>query len=246
MQLSSLLKSSSDDQYDRGILVGSNENQKYKLDSIKFDLQHIIYDHPQKIKSTDYYLSEVTIYDKKMPQEIKNAFMEAAQINEKMFGSTINVLFFKEDRSEVYSLLDRNAYIEDISYPGEQKYRYYDYSEEDERRIQPYIIYKIALSDDNNDNRINSEDKMSYYITDLHGKNLERITPDTLMIDNFWFTKDYKEIYFESFNDVKISEELPYLLKERDLYYYNINQKKFGKFDKMETELKKVQEKYNY
>jgi hypothetical protein len=243
-QLASILKNFTDDEFETGLLVGNDTNQNYKLDSLKFELQHIIYDRPQKIGSTDFYLSEVTIFDKKMPQEIKDAFKEAAQMNEMMFGAAINVLFFKEDRSEVYPLLDRNAYIDDISFPGKQRYRYYNDESEDEKKIQPYIIYKIALNDNNGDNRINSEDNMSYYISNLYGKNFEKITPDTLKIDHFWFTNDYKEIYFEAFKDVEISEDLPYLLKERDLYYYNISQKKFAKFDQIETEMKKIQDNF--
>jgi hypothetical protein len=232
------------DEFETGILVGKNEVQSYRLDSLKFELQHIIYDQPKKIKSTDYYLSEATIYDKKMPQDIKNAFMEAAQLNEKMFGATINILFFKEDRSEVYSLLNKNAYIDQVSFPREQRYRHYDYAPYEKEELQPYIIYKIAMKDDNGDNRINSLDNMSYYISDLSGKNLQQITPDTLLIDNFWFTGDFKEIYFEAFNSIEISEDLPYTLRERDLYYYNIKEKKFAKFDQIETELKKIQDMY--
>ena len=243
-QIVPLIESFSKDEFETGILVGKNEKQKYRLDSLKFELQHIIYDQPQKIKSTDFYLSEVTVYDKKMPQDIKNALMEAAQINEKMFGATINILFFKEDRSEVYPLLNQNAYIDQVSFPREQSYRRYGYEPDNKDKLQPYIIYKIAMNDDNGDNRINSEDNMSYYISDLFGKNLEQITPDTLTIDNFWFTEDFKEIYFEAFKDIEISEYLPYLLKERYLYYYNISQKKFAKFDQIETELKKIQDKY--
>lgn len=243
-QIVPIIENLSTNEFETGILVAKNEKQNYRLDSLKFDLQHIIYDQPQKIKSTDFYISEVTVFDKKMPQDIKYALMEAAQINEKMFGATINILFFKEDRSQVYPLLDRNAYIDQVSFPREQRNRYYSYELEDKDKLQPYIIYKIAMSDDNGDNRINSEDNMSYYISDLFGKNLEQITPDTLTINSFWFTDDYKEIYFEAFKDVEISEDLPYLLKERDLYYYNIGQKKFAKFDQIETELKKIQDKY--
>ena len=243
-QVLPIIENLSKDDFETGILVGKNEKQKYRLDSLKFELQHIIYDRPQKIKSTNYYLTEVTIFDKKMPQEVKNIVKEAAQVSEKLFGATINILFFKEDRSEVYPLLNQNAYIDQVSFPREQRNRYYDYEPSNKDNNQPFIIYKIATKDDNGDNRINSEDNMSYYISDLFGKNLEQITPDTLTIDNFWFTDDYKEIYFEAFKDVEISEDLPYLLKERDLYYYNISQKKFAKFDQIETELKKIQDKY--
>ena len=243
-QISSLIEKMESDEFETGILVGSNENQKFKLDSLKFDLQHIVFTRPDKIKYTDLYLTEITILDKKMPNEIKEALKEAAQLDEKMFGATINVLFFKEDRSEVYTLLKKSAYIDLISYPG-TLWRWDYMMPKEQLEKMPFILFKIAMNDDNGDNRINYKDNMAFYLSDLYGKNIERITPDTIKIDYFWFTDNFEEIYFESFKEVEISEDLPYYIKERDLYYYNIKRKIFAKVDQIEKEIKRIQNEYS-
>lgn len=237
-----IINNLSEDEFETGLIVPGKNVGISNLDSIRLELQHIVYDSPRRIDSSDYYLAEVTIFDKKMPDEVKQALSEAAQISEKIFGATINILFFKEDRSEVYTLLDRNAYIELESFPGERNI--YDYHGEVSKIKQPFIIYEIAMNDDNNDKRINGEDNMSYYMSDERGKNLEKITPDSLKFFNFWFTWDYKEIYFEAVKDIKVSEDLPYMVQERDLYYYNIAQKRFAKFDQINEELNKVRENF--
>ena len=226
-------------EYERGLLVTADNE---KLRNIKLNFQHIMYQTPEKIDTTDVYLTRVTILDKKLPDEIKKAFSEAAQISYDLVGATINVIFFTADRSEVYKLLPHNAYIDDISFPTSSTYSYYD--RDDNTKTQPFILYKIAMNDNNGDKRINDKDNMSYYISDLRGKNLHRITPDTLKLDNYWFTRDYKEIYFESIKEVKTEEDLPYPLKERKLYYYNVASKKFGSFDKIQNLLQGIQKDF--
>lgn len=240
-QISSLIDRMESDQFETGILVANNEEQKFKLDSLKFDLQHIVFSRPDKIKNTDYYLAAVTILDKKMPEEIKDALKEAAQLDESMFGATINILFFKEDRSEVYTLLNKSGYIASITYPGHNSDYYYPREEVEK---VPFILYKISMRDDNGDNRINDKDKMAFYLSDLNGKNLERITPDTIKFDYYWFTSDYEGIFFESFKEVQVSEDLPYYIKERDLYFYNTKLKIFSKVDQIEKEIKRVRDEY--
>jgi hypothetical protein len=200
------------------------------------DLQHIVYDSPENIATKNIYFSRVTILDKKLPEDVRKAISEAAQISMDLIGATINLVFFTSDRKEVYKLLEHNAYINKISYPSGKYYK------KDTEKIQPFMLYEIAMEDNNNDHRINDDDNMSYYISDLSGKNLRKITPDTLGIDNYWYTDDYSEIYFESVKEVKTSDDLGYSIKDRTIYFYNVAENKFGRFDeigKVVQEIKK-------
>ena len=220
--------------FDRGLIVTDSNK---KLNDVKFDLQHIVYDSPEKIASKNIYFSRVTILDKKLPDDIKKAISEAAQISVDFVGATINLVFFTADRKEIYKLLERNAYINKISYPSGKHYN-------DKEKIQPFMLFEIAVKDNNNDHRINDNDNMSYYISDLNGKNLHKITPDTLRIDHYWYTDDYSEIYFESVKEVESSNDLGYSIKDRTLYFYNIAENKFGRFDELGKVVQEIKQDF--
>ena len=92
------------------------------------------------------------------------------------------------------------------------------------------------MHDTNGDSRINSSDHTSFYLSDLEGKNLERITPDSLTFNNYWFTQDCGEIYFERLtSEGKIEiNGISRDLTKRNVYVYNFKKKKLEKFNDLE------------
>ena len=104
-------------EFDQGLIVGSGAQKAIDLD---VDLQHIYYNFPSKISNSDYYFCEVIIMDKYIPTEIQE---ELKKMNDMpRLDATINLMFFKSDRTKVYTLLDKPGYIECIDYPSERFY----------------------------------------------------------------------------------------------------------------------------
>ena len=228
-----------EEQVEKGLIVGKKATKAEELD---IDLQHLIYERPSKIDSSDFYYSPVIVMDKKLPQEVINDLNSAADISIYMIGAAVNIIFFNEDRSVVRRLLPSNGYIKEHLIGGE---RYSLYS--DKRSNFPFALYRVALSDDNGDSRINSEDNMPYYLSDLDGTNFRQITPDTLKLDSYWFSENYNEIYFDEIIEDKNSPLVleNYYAKTRQVYYYNLLTNEFRKFDELQNEFDDIQNSFD-
>jgi hypothetical protein len=77
--------------------------------------------------------------------------------------SSVNVMFV--DDAGVRLLLDRPAFIRDLSYPGAR--------EKDAPR--EWISYVAALTDTDRSGRVDAQDAMALYVTDLDGRNLRPV-----------------------------------------------------------------------
>lgn len=227
--------------FDRGIIVGKAAE---KSEELKLDIQQLTYSRPSKIENSQYSLSEISIVDKDIPKEIKDELQRANDYPR--IDATINVLFIKNDRTEVNVLLKHNAYIGIIDYPTKSfRYRYRN-DDDDNLKKQKIILYNISIKDTNGDSRINSKDSSSYYISDLSGKKLKKITPDSLSLNSYWFSDDYDIIYFE---DIIKGEKiraygLEYQIKNRKIYYYDINTGEFSIFKELQDKFSELQNNF--
>ncbi|MEQ9308931.1 MAG: hypothetical protein RLN90_05705 [Balneolaceae bacterium] len=227
-----------DEQHERGLIVGKKAD---KAGELNIDLQHLIYERPSKIDSSDFYFSSVVVMDKKLPQDVLDDISSASDISIYMIGAAVNIIFFKEDRSEVRRLLPSNGYISEHLIGGER----YSYST-NRRSTFPFALYRIALSDDNDDSRINDKDNMPYYLSDLDGTNFRQITPDSLVLDSYWFSDNHNEIYFDEIIEDKNSPLAlkNYYEKTRRVYYYNLITNEFRRFDELQNEFEDIQESF--
>ncbi|WP_421773097.1 hypothetical protein [Gracilimonas sp.] len=228
-----------EDQVERGLIVGKKAN---KAGELNIDLQHLIYERPSKIDSSDFYYSPVVVMDKKLPQKVLNDINSAADMSIYMIGAAVNIIFFNEDRTVVRRLLPSNGYISEHLIGGE---RYSPYG--GKRSNFPFALYRVALSDDNGDSRINGEDNMPYYLSDLDGTNFRQITPDTLNLDSYWFSDNYNEIYFD---EIIVDKNSPLVLenyyeKTRQVYYYNLLTNEFRRFDELQNEFDDIQNSFD-
>jgi hypothetical protein len=223
-------------EYERGLIVGKKIQVARDLN---VDLQHLVYDSPQRVYKTDFYLSEVVVLDKEIPQHVKEEIAKANDISMQVIGATVNILFFKADRTVVRRLLPTNGFIDQVSV---SRYMYGI----DREKPAPFIIYKIATDDTNNDGRINYDDNMSYYMSGLDGQNLTRITPDSLKLDEYWIADDYSEIYFEQITEDRGSPlgYEDYFAKTRVLHYYNVQTRTFGRFEALQNQFDEIQREF--
>lgn len=226
-----------DYEYNKGVIIGEKKSQAKK---INIDLQHLVYDTPEKIQTTNYYYSTVHVVDKDIPKEVFESIQSANNFSINLLGGTINVIFFNEDESEVYPLLNDFAFISYINVPS--YYRNIDLSKQKKRN---YILYKIALKDTDGDGRINDNDSTAYYISDLNGKNLTRITPPSLNLRLLYsLPNETDELLFEEVIKKDEKDELGIVLKTRYMYSYNLKSREFRKLDRLQKVFESLQEKY--
>lgn len=77
--------------------------------------------------------------------------------------NAVNVMFVDEDG--VRLLLDRPAYIRDLSYPGAGQ----------DQAPREWISYVLALDDTDRSGRVDRRDAMALYVTDLEGRDLRPV-----------------------------------------------------------------------
>ncbi|MFV1885475.1 MAG: hypothetical protein ACMZ7B_13380 [Balneola sp.] len=224
--------------HERGIIVGDKSERANELN---VDLQHLMYERPIKIDSSNFYYSPVVVLDKKLPQDIIDDINSASDISIYMVGAAINIIFFNEDRSQIQRLLPKNGYIHNYLIGGER----YSYYRNDQKNF-PFGIYQIALSDDNGDSRINEKDNMPFFLSNLDGTKLRKITPDTLKLDSYWFSDNFNEIYFDEVIEDKESPLIRkgYFEKTRKVYYYNLITNEFKLFDELQNEFNNIQKNF--
>ena len=229
-----------DDELDRGLIVGETAERARSID---VSLQHLEYDRPERIAGSPYLYSSIYVVDKNLPREVRDMLAEAGDISRDMIGARINVLFFKEDRSAVHRLLDNNGYIHTLDAPfaplrpGDR---------EPEVSARQHIIYRIATDDTNGDGRVNRDDAMAWYVSDLSGEAVTRITPDSLELAYHWYTDDLTEIYFEEIveDPMELIDGTDYHLRERRLYYYNFRSGRFGAFDGLQESFREIEREF--
>jgi hypothetical protein len=78
-------------------------------------------------------------------------------------GRDVNVMFM--DAGGVRLLLDRPAFIRDVSYPGHTA----------DEAPRAWISYVVALDDTDRSGRLDSRDAVALYVTDLEGRNLRPV-----------------------------------------------------------------------
>jgi hypothetical protein len=86
-------------------------------------------------------------------------------------GPIVNVIFLNSQDGGEHLLLDRPAYIDDITYP-----------ESEDDLHQTWVSYEIALDDSNGDGQLDDDDDAALFLSDLDGHNLRRILPDGLIL----------------------------------------------------------------
>lgn len=223
--------------FDKGMIVGEKTDVASELN---VDLQHLMYDSPKRIKNSSFYLAEIVVLDKELPESVKKAFSQANDISVYMIGATVNIVFFNENRTEVHKLLDSYGFINRINYPGARG-SYYD---GDETIKRDFILYELAFRDTNDDGRINDKDSSAFFISGLDGRNLKQVTPFSIEFDDYFFSDDYNEIYFELLEEHKDKDILGHYLKSRELYFYNVKTGKFGRFEKLDEILDEVKQEF--
>ena len=229
---------SDDSPHERGALVGEASEVAQALE---VSPQHLEYDRPQRVAESPFYVSSVYVVDREIAAEVLEAIESAGDISRNMIGARINALFFSGERGEAYPMLDRVAYIARVELPQHMRSR-----GASTESLPEHLLFEIAMEDTNGDQRINDSDRSAFYLSDYSGKDLRQITPDSLKLDDYWYSPDGSGIFFE---EVIVGETervygMEYTLDERRLYHYDLASDVFEPFTELQEAFEQVKQQY--
>jgi hypothetical protein len=227
--------------YPRGVIVGESSNVVHDLGA---SAQHLEYDHPERIADSKYLLTSVYAMDKDLTREVLQAIQSSGDVSRNLIGARVNVLIFADDRTEARSLLEGMAYIKRVSLP--QFVRGTNGNTESPIYDRDHILYEIALNDSNGDDRINDRDKSAFFVSDYSGENLRQITPDSIVVDRFWYTSDSSGIFFEELVEgpTETVYGVDYTLDERRLYFFDLRSNQLERFDLLQMAFDRLVDEY--
>ena len=126
--------------------------------------------------------------------------------------TTVNLLIYSEELPKGFLLFDQQVLIEHIMVPR---------LAEDP---QDYILYDVVSRDTDGDGRLTREDDKGLWISDLDGRQLTQITPDSLALSGFSFGEGKRRIYIAAW---KIPEDrgIPREHWEQAIYVFDIGRR---------------------
>ncbi len=164
------------------------------------------YSSPQKItNSENYYVSKFKV--EKYHGITPETEVEIGNVPD----NTVNIIFLNKDFEKIGTLLETDASIRHINIPNQfSKY-------EELRKLTKNITYLIAFEDSNNSGEINMYDDHYLCISDLNGKNFNKVLDKK--IKEYKFINNYSKILITYFDSEK----------ELAVGVYDIEKKEFQK-----------------
>jgi hypothetical protein len=99
-------------------------------------------------------------------------------------GPIVNFIFLPSTGSAGHLLFDRPAYIDEFQYPGG---RYFGSD-----TAQSWFTYRVALEDTDGNGRLDGDDAMELFVSDLDGQHLTRVLPPGWRVHEFKNDPDHK------------------------------------------------------
>jgi hypothetical protein len=157
------------------VLHGDSSTVSDKQPSVRFSL-------PQRIFGTRYSRCDVLLVD----PDAKSRFQEIGSYSSRSgdeYGSMVNVAIFDVETNEYRLVFSRPALLRDINR-----------SHRESDTLQPVLLYEAYVNDTNGDGLLGSKDNLTLFASDLDGKNLVQITPDSVSLSEWEFADDYLKL----------------------------------------------------
>lgn len=180
-----------------------NYNQKKDKNVITRDTSKVmITDLPIEIDSTEYI-----IYVTGEPKETyygssysglgsrssnSNSFSVTSTYHADISGSIFNLNFQKRESDTITSLTDKILLITSVNFLREIF----------NQNKEQYLIYTVYDHDSNGDQKINSQDLGSLYLSKINGNDFEKITPENQEIIDYNIIKIQHRLYFRTIEDI--------------------------------------------
>ena len=127
-----------------------------------------------------------------------------------------NILFTKSDDSETKRLFEKDTYIKPIEIKGLNYYRSSSYNRNSSSIKNDWIFYLVKNVDSDKNKRIDEDDPTILYITDLNGDGLQRLTPETENVSDYFVYESSNCIMIKMQTDLNKDNEFT----SRDKSYY--------------------------
>ncbi|WP_138501078.1 hypothetical protein [Nostoc sp. PA-18-2419] len=147
---------------------------------------------------SDYLMIPVNLPEDNQEKESNLNLSRSYQRNNPLY----NMIFYRKQDGETHLLLDKKAIINSFDLLEVKAAN---------KPITRVWLYRIIDQDTNADRKLNTEDAIIGYISDLSGKNLQQITPNNTKIINWVVVPGQNAIFLkilkDSNNDKKFTEE---------------------------------------
>lgn len=150
--------------------------------------QNIVYGELIIKEQSDYLMIPVSLKD--INKERDN-YLNSSGYSERN-SNLFNIIFYHKQDAETHLLLNKKAIITsfdllEVKATGRPPTRFW--------------LYKILDQDTNADNKLNNEDAIIGYLSDLSGKNLQQITPNNTQIINWVVIPSQNAIILKTLKD---------------------------------------------
>jgi hypothetical protein len=173
--------------------------------SVRFSL-------PDRIYGTPYSLSHIMLVD----PDARSRFEVIGSYGSKSgdeYGTAINIAILDVKRNDFRLIFSRPALIRDINRP-----------EKESDSLQPVLLYEAYVNDTNGDGIVGSKDNLTLFSSELDGRGLTQVTPDSLSVTEWKFTEGLQKLIISAkVRPAHISDEdrpLP-----RRLFWYDLKSK---------------------
>ncbi|MBD2415807.1 hypothetical protein FACHB389_27430 [Nostoc calcicola FACHB-389] len=150
-------------------------------------------------EQSDYLMIPVNLPDQYQEKESNLSLSRSYERNNQLL---YNLIFYRKQDGEAHLLLNKKAIINSFDLLEIKA---------TDKPITRVWLYRIIDQDTNTDKKINSEDAIVGYISDLSGKNLQQITPNNTQIINWVVLPSQNAIFLkilkDSNNDKKFTGE---------------------------------------
>ncbi len=177
--------------------VTRNGEQAKATDQTKSE-SNIIYGNLIIKEQSDYLMIPVNFTDQDRNQDNNLSVSRSYGKSSSLY----NIVFYRKQDGEAHLLLNKKALINSFDFLEVKTTN---------QAVTRIWLYKIIDQDTNGDKKINTDDAIVGYISDLSGKNLQQITPNNTQVLNWVVVPSQNAIFIkilkDSNNDKKFSAE---------------------------------------
>ncbi|MFN6502062.1 MAG: hypothetical protein RMX65_034435 [Nostoc sp. DedQUE01] len=167
--------------------VTRNNEQAKATDKPKSE-SNIIYGDLVIKEQSDYLMIPVNFPDQDREKENNLSLSRSYEKSNNLY----NIIFYNKQDGEAHLLLNKKAVINSFELLEVKAAN---------KPITRVWLYKILDQDTNTDKKVNTEDAIVGYISDLSGKNLQQITPNNTQIINWVVVPSQNAIFIKIIKD---------------------------------------------
>ncbi|MFN6469871.1 MAG: hypothetical protein RMY36_009355 [Nostoc sp. SerVER01] len=167
--------------------VTRNNEQAKATDKPKSE-SNIIYGDLVIKEQSDYLMIPVNFPDQDREKEKNLSLSRSYERSNNLY----NIIFYNKQDGEAHLLLNKKAVINSFELLEVKAAN---------KPITRVWLYKILDQDTNTDKKVNTEDAIVGYISDLSGKNLQQITPNNTQIINWVVVPSQNAIFIKIIKD---------------------------------------------